>query len=89
MVRLPTTLSVADLIKGVKGSSSHLITQEISPDKFFKWQGAYGAFTLAKQDVDRVIDYIRNQKTHHAAKTIWDDWERCEIQDTDEDWDEK
>ncbi len=86
LVRLPTTLSVADLLKGVKGSSSHLLTHEVAPDKFFKWQGAYGAFTLAKQDVDRVIDYIRNQKTHHAAKTIWDDWERCEIQDTNEDW---
>ncbi len=84
LVRLPTTLSVAELLKGVKGSSSHLITQEISPNKFFKWQGSYGAFTLAKQDVDRVIDYIRNQKTHHAAKTIWEDWERCETQDTDE-----
>ena len=87
LVRLPTTLSVADLLKGVKGSSSHLLTHEVAPDKFFKWQGAYGAFTLAKQDVDRVIDYIRNQKTHHVAKTIWDEWERCEIQDTDEDWD--
>lgn len=84
LVRLPTTLSVADLLKGVKGSSSHLITQEISPNKFFKWQGAYGAFTLAKQDVGQVIDYIRNQKTHHAAKTIWEDWERCETQDTGE-----
>ena len=87
LVRLPTTLSVADLLKGVKGSSSHLLTHEVAPDKFFKWQGAYGAFTLAKQDVDRVIDYIRNQKTHHVAKTIWDELERCEIQDTDEDWD--
>jgi REP element-mobilizing transposase RayT len=86
LVRLPTTLSVADLLKGVKGASSHLVTHEITPDKFFKWQGAYGAFTLAKADVPQVIDYIRNQKAHHAAQTTWQEWERCETQDPNEDW---
>lgn len=88
LVRLPTTLSVADLLKEVTGASSHLITHEITPDKFFKWQGAYGAFTLAKSDVPRVIDYIRSQKEHHRAQTLWPDWERSEIIDADADWDE-
>jgi len=86
LVRLPTTLAVATLLKEAKGASPHLVTHEITPDKFFKWQGAYGAFTLAKADVPRVTDYIRNQKAHHAAQTVWADWERCEIQDTDGDW---
>ncbi len=85
LVRLPTTLAVATLLKEVKGSSSHLVTHEIEPE-FFKWQGAYGAFTLAKADVPNVIDYIRRQKEHHAEQTAWTDWERCEIQDTDPDW---
>lgn len=48
----------------------------------------YGAFTLSKDEVPRVIDYIRNQKEHHASQTLWPDWERCEIQDTDADWNE-
>jgi REP element-mobilizing transposase RayT len=85
LVRLPTTLAVADLLKGVKGASSHLVTHVITPGKFFKWQGAYGAFTLSKGNVPRVIDYIRNQKSHHASQTLWQEWERCETQDPDED----
>ena len=85
LVRLPTTISVADLVKDVKGSSSHLVTHEIKPE-FFKWQGAYGAFTLAKTDVPFIIEYIRRQNQHHAEATTWSDWERCEIQDTDPDW---
>jgi len=88
LVRLPTTLAVATLLKEVKGASSHLVTHEIKPGEFFKWQGAYGAFTLSKDEVPRVIDYIRNQKEHHASQTLWPDWERCEIQDTDDDWEE-
>jgi len=88
LVRLPTTLAVATLLKEVKGSSSHLVTHEIRPGQFFKWQGAYGAFTLAKDGVPHVIDYIRKQKEHHATQTLWSEWERCEIQDTDEEWSE-
>jgi len=86
LVRLPTTLAVATLLKEVKGASSHLVTHAIQPGEFFKWQGAYGAFTLSKDEVPRVIDYIRNQKEHHASQNLWPDWERCEILDTDEDW---
>ncbi|MGH7463099.1 MAG: IS200/IS605 family transposase, partial [Longimicrobiales bacterium] len=43
LVRFPTTLAVATLLKEVKGSSSHLMTHEVTPNEFFKWQGAYGA----------------------------------------------
>jgi REP element-mobilizing transposase RayT len=85
LVRFPTTLAVATLLKEVKGSSSHLVTHEIAPTEFFKWQGAYGAFTVSKDDVDDVIDYIRNQKAHHAAKHLVGEWERCEIEDAAED----
>jgi putative transposase len=79
LVRLPATLAVAELIKGVKGSSSHLVAQMITPGEFFKWQGAYGAFTLGKAEVDRCIDYIRGQKQHHATGgQLQADWESTE-----------
>ena len=42
LLRLHPTVSVARLVKEVKGASSHLVTHEIKPNEFFKWQGAYG-----------------------------------------------
>ena len=42
----PTTVSVSEVIKQIKGNSSHFITHEVKPDEFFKWQGSYGAFTV-------------------------------------------
>jgi REP element-mobilizing transposase RayT len=33
---IPPTLSVSDLIKNVKGSSSHFVTHKIKPGEFFK-----------------------------------------------------
>ncbi|HLM67106.1 MAG TPA: IS200/IS605 family transposase [Longimicrobium sp.] len=64
LVRLPTTVSVADLVKQVKGSSSHLISQRLRVP--FKWQGRYGAFTVSPSHLPRVRDYVLNQERHHA-----------------------
>jgi REP element-mobilizing transposase RayT len=74
--RFPTTIAIATLAKEVKGASSHLVTHEIKPGSFFKWQGAYGAFTLRKNDVSQVQTYIQNQKQHHANGLLNEEWER-------------
>ena len=79
LVRLPTTIAVAKLVQEVKGSSSHLMTHEIKPIKFFKWQGAYGAFTLRYEDVPIVKKYIINQKTHNSENSLRPEWEKSEI----------
>jgi len=75
LVRFHTSVSVAQLVKEIKGSTSHLVTHEITPDTFFKWQGAYRAFTIRKLDVPRVKIYIENQKQHHAEDRLQINWE--------------
>jgi len=81
LVRFPTTISIADLVKGVKGSSSHLMNHGVLPGGGFKWQGAYGAFTISKRSVDDVVAYIRHQKVHHANGQLLAELERWEIED--------
>lgn len=84
LVRLHTTVAVATLVKEVKGSSSHLMTHEITPGEFFKWQGAYGAFTLRYDDAPIVKAYIVKQREHHTANTLRPEWEKSEIVDEEE-----
>ncbi|WP_071188155.1 IS200/IS605 family transposase [Trichormus sp. NMC-1] len=69
------TLTISELVQKVKGSSSHLITHEIKPNEFFKWQGGYGAFTVSHHLIDQIANYIRNQPTHHQQKSLIPDWE--------------
>jgi REP element-mobilizing transposase RayT len=80
LIRLHTTVAVADLLKEIKGASSHLATHVLSPDQFFKWQGAYGAFTLRKEDVLVVKSYIERQKEHHARNELRQEWEQTMIE---------
>ena len=81
LLRLPTTITVATWLKEVKGSSSHLMTHEIKPSEFFKWQGAYGVFSLGYDDIPTVKEYIRNQKKHHANHILRSELEKSEIAD--------
>ncbi|MBD2493712.1 IS200/IS605 family transposase [Nostoc sp. FACHB-280] len=71
----PVTISVSDLIKQIKGSSSHFINHEVKPSDFFKWQGSYAAFTVSHDAIDNVAHYIRNQAIHHQQKSIISAWE--------------
>jgi putative transposase len=76
LTRLPSTATIADIVKHAKGASSHLMTQEIARGEFFKWQGYYGAFTLSKGLVPRVRDYVLSQEEHHRLGRLSEELER-------------
>ncbi len=55
--------------------NKRLITHEIKPNEFFKWQGGYGVFTVSHSNIDQIDNYIRHQATHHQQKQLIPDWE--------------
>lgn len=75
LLRMPATVSLADLVKQLKGSSSHLANHEVVP-RGFKWQGGYSAFSVSRRAVGAVRDYIRRQEEHHRDGTIYSTAER-------------
>ena len=77
LVRIPATLAVAELAKEMKGASSHLATHETESGSLFRWQGTYGAFSVGAAELERVTDYIRRQKEHHAHGNVEPQWECC------------
>jgi putative transposase len=75
LLRIPTTISVATIMKQAKGVSSHLANHELAAPEGFKWQGAYGAFTLSKDDVPRIREYILHQEEHHQNHSLNHEYE--------------
>jgi REP element-mobilizing transposase RayT len=59
------TKSIADIIKHVKGSSSFFINQSNFIGDYFIWQRGYAAFAISERDLDKIYNYIKNQKDHH------------------------
>lgn len=60
-------ITVADCIRNIKGSSSHYITEHFGID--FSWQRGYGVFSVSCKKLETAIQYVLNQKQHHAEQT--------------------
>ena len=69
VVSIPPTIAVAPFIKIIKGSSSHFVNEKLAPTNAFGWQHGYGAFTIDHIDLKTIVNYVRNQKTHHQQGT--------------------
>lgn len=68
-------MAVADIIKQVKGSTSHWVNQQDLLTAKFAWQTGYGAFSVSESQLEKVHLYISNQKTHHQKKTFTQEYE--------------
>jgi|SRR6185312_1943670 len=67
--------SITEIIKQVKGNSAHWINeQNITADKF-SWQPGYAAYSVSESQLEKVHQYITNQKSHHAKKTFSQEYE--------------
>lgn len=65
LCRLKTDVSLADVLRQIKGSSSKWINDELKPTGKFAWQAGYAAFSVSRSRTDSVIRYIEEQEEHH------------------------
>jgi REP element-mobilizing transposase RayT len=70
LLSLPTTMALADLMRLVKGRSSHWIRQEFPERRHFGWQNGYAAFSVSRSRLSRVYEYIARQPDHHKKVTF-------------------
>jgi putative transposase len=71
---LSKNISLAELVKKVKGSSSKWIKTLDVKLKQFYWQDGYGAFSVNPRDIAKVVNYINNQQEHHTKKSFKDEY---------------
>ena len=74
LVTAPPTIAPCDIAKFLKGDSSLWIHREFSDLQKFAWQVGYGAFTVSKSNLPKVIRYIKNQREHHRTKTFQEEY---------------
>jgi putative transposase len=70
LVRLPPSIAVSDLVRGVKASSSKWLNDTKMRNRSFGWQDGYSAFTVSQSQTERVAEYIRHQEKHHRTKSF-------------------
>jgi putative transposase len=77
VVSVQPTLLISEFIGQLKGGSSHDVNQALGRrDRVLEWQNGYGVVSFGTRDLPWVIEYVRNQREHHARGTTQDRLER-------------
>jgi hypothetical protein len=71
---LPMALSVAEVMKRLKGGSSEWINENKLVKGKFQWQSGYGAFSYSRSQRNKVIQYVMKQEEHHAVKSFREEY---------------
>ena len=71
---LSKNVSISHIVEEVKRNSSRWIKAINTQYERFEWQGGYGAFSVSQSIVDKTLQYIKNQKAHHARHSFQDEY---------------
>lgn len=76
---IPPSLSIAEFVKNIKGSSAHLLNKNLNKNHRlsenainyipFSWQRGYGVLSLGSKQLEQAVSYAKNQKNHHSQGT--------------------
>lgn len=66
LVACKASIRLSDLVKEVKEHSSRFINEKRCIRGKFYWQAGFGAFSVSRRELDRVIKYIDEQEQHHG-----------------------
>ncbi|MDR9415586.1 MAG: IS200/IS605 family transposase [Gracilimonas sp.] len=68
--------TLTEIIKQVKGSTSHWINQQdLIPEKF-SWQVGSASYSVSESVHEKVFKYIDNQKEHHKHKSFKEEYDK-------------
>ena len=85
LIDLHPSVALSDFIKSVKVASSKWMKEsELFPD-FKGWGIKYCALTYSLNEKDIIINYIKNQQSHHKNESFQEEihrlWKEAEIED--------
>ncbi len=74
LFRLSRTKTMAQIVETIKTDTSRWIKTKGTAYARFHWQSGYGAFSVGPVDYEKVVRYIRSQRTHHQRKTFQEEY---------------
>ncbi|MFN3487901.1 MAG: IS200/IS605 family transposase [Emticicia sp.] len=70
LISLGKDQTIAQVAKLIKGESSFWINKQQLTAQKFSWQDDYFAVSVSESQVEKVVNYIKNQEQHHAKKSF-------------------
>jgi putative transposase len=67
--------ALSEVVKQLKGASSHSINQSDILSIKFAWGVGYAAYSVSESGVPAVRKYIQNQKEHHRKRSFEEEYQ--------------
>ena len=74
LIGLNPSEALSSLVKEVKRCSTNYINEQKWVRGKFSWQNGFGAFSYSRSQLNKVVNYIKNQETHHKRKTFREEY---------------
>jgi len=65
---------LSDLVRDIKKSSNSFINEKQFTNVPFRWQEGFGAFSYSYSQIDTIVNYIKNQKSHHQTQSFKEEY---------------
>jgi len=85
---LKPNLSVSEVMKSVKSKSSKWVNDQSLTTQRFEWQKGFGCFSYGHSQIQRVYEYVKNQKEHHKKRSFHEEYVKL-LERYDIDYNEK
>ena len=82
-VNIEPSVTISELIKDLKGGSSHDLNTQLGRKELY-WQRGYGVVSFGKKNLPWVARYIADQKEHHAESRVQGRLERITAYEDEE-----
>jgi REP element-mobilizing transposase RayT len=74
LLSLPSTMAISKALQLIKGGSSKWIHETFPEHRGFAWQEEYDSFSVSMSQLDKTIEYIKGQETHHRKMTFQEEF---------------
>ena len=74
LLDFPPTYALSDFMREMKKSTSKWIKECGKFPYFTGWGEGFAAFSYSKDEIDTIINYIKNQKEHHRVVTFAEEY---------------
>ena len=74
LAAMSKNIALAKFVEEIKRNSSRWIKTKDVKFQEFAWQGGYAGFSVSQSVVERVKNYIENQKEHHKKVSFQDEY---------------
>jgi putative transposase len=89
LISLGGSQNISDLMKLIKGESSHWINKNKLTRFRFEWQDDFWSISVGESELESLRNYIRGQEEHHRKITLEEEIKKLLGQNTSDEKDDE